>query len=172
MGIYGSWNVSLFHYRTHGVDVGRVLVGIQVPDAELSKRSEFLEDLGYVYHEESHNVVYKQFVLRVHPDAIRDSGSCKRMDRARVKFRTNICKSDTPSSPSHCTVATALHYSNPAPATPATPYPDGAPPSHPPATHTCAETAALPHNLAAAAAAAAFAATVGGKLSSKRESST
>ncbi len=27
----GSWNISLFHYRSHGADFGRVLVGIQLP---------------------------------------------------------------------------------------------------------------------------------------------
>jgi threonine dehydratase len=26
-----SWNISLFHYRNHGADYGRVLAGIQVP---------------------------------------------------------------------------------------------------------------------------------------------
>lgn len=41
-----SWNISLFHYRNHGADVGRVLVGIQVPDSELSDLNTFLEDLG------------------------------------------------------------------------------------------------------------------------------
>jgi len=25
-----SWNISLFHYRNHGADYGRVLVGMQV----------------------------------------------------------------------------------------------------------------------------------------------
>ena len=26
-----DWNISLFHYRNHGADYGRVLVGMQVP---------------------------------------------------------------------------------------------------------------------------------------------
>ena len=26
-----GWNISLFHYRNHGADYGRVLVGMQVP---------------------------------------------------------------------------------------------------------------------------------------------
>lgn len=29
-----DWNISLFHYRNHGADFGRVLVGIQVPAAD------------------------------------------------------------------------------------------------------------------------------------------
>jgi hypothetical protein len=28
-----GWNISLFHYRNHGADYGRVLVGMQVPPA-------------------------------------------------------------------------------------------------------------------------------------------
>ena len=30
----GRWNISLFHYRNHGADFGRVLAGFEVPDAE------------------------------------------------------------------------------------------------------------------------------------------
>jgi len=33
-GMAHDWNISLFHYRNHGSDYGRVLVGIQVPPAE------------------------------------------------------------------------------------------------------------------------------------------
>jgi paraquat-inducible protein B len=29
-----NWNISLFHYRNHGADYGRILVGIQVPPKE------------------------------------------------------------------------------------------------------------------------------------------
>lgn len=56
------WNVSLFHYRNHGADIGRVLVGMQVPDNEMDEFEEFLQNLGYTYHEESGNDVYKQFL--------------------------------------------------------------------------------------------------------------
>jgi threonine dehydratase len=56
-----SWNVSLFHYRNHGDDFGRVLVGIQV--GKSCKRLEnFLENLGYSYTEETTNPVYLQFL--------------------------------------------------------------------------------------------------------------
>ena len=30
----GRWNISLFHYRNHGADFGRVLVAFEVPDDE------------------------------------------------------------------------------------------------------------------------------------------
>jgi threonine dehydratase len=46
-----DWNVSLFHYRNHGDDFGRVLVGLQVPkaDDEQKKVQAFLDRLGYTY---------------------------------------------------------------------------------------------------------------------------
>lgn len=60
---HGSWNVSAFHYRNHGADFGRVLVGIQVPSSEYDKFDAFLQSLDYTYHEETHNEVYKEFML-------------------------------------------------------------------------------------------------------------
>lgn len=57
-----DWNISLFHYRNHGDDFGRVLVGIQVPDEHDKQLSNFLETLGYNYEEETHNAVYKKFL--------------------------------------------------------------------------------------------------------------
>ena len=59
-----EWNVSLFHYRNHGHDIGRVLVGIQVPASERgAPLQQFLDDLGYVYFDETDNVVYQDFLL-------------------------------------------------------------------------------------------------------------
>lgn len=57
-----DWNISLFHYRNHGADFGRVLVGIQVPPNELSEFSEFLSKLGYPYWDETENPAYKLFL--------------------------------------------------------------------------------------------------------------
>jgi threonine dehydratase len=42
-----GWNISLFHYRNHGADYGRVLVGMQVPPKEMGAFKEFLKNLGY-----------------------------------------------------------------------------------------------------------------------------
>jgi len=56
-----SWNVSLFHYRNHGDDFGRVLVGIQVGKS-CKRLEDFLENLGYSYTEETTNPVYLQFL--------------------------------------------------------------------------------------------------------------
>jgi len=57
-----DWNVSLFHYRNHGDDFGRVLVGIQVPDTCDRRFKSFLETLGYTYVEETSNPVYRTFL--------------------------------------------------------------------------------------------------------------
>ena len=56
------WNISLFHYRNHGSDYGRVLAGVQVPDDELNRFRRHLDDLGYPYTEESENPVYRMFL--------------------------------------------------------------------------------------------------------------
>jgi len=57
-----SWNISLFHYRNHGADVGRVLVGLQVPERERGALRRFLRDLGYDYSDESRNPAYRFFL--------------------------------------------------------------------------------------------------------------
>ncbi len=58
----GIWNISLFHYRNHGSDFGRVLTGIQVPKDEREKFSLFLQDLGYEHWEETNNPAYQSFL--------------------------------------------------------------------------------------------------------------
>ena len=57
-----DWNISLFHYRNHGADYGRVLVGIQVPRAEQRQFTVFLRKLGYPYAEETRNPAYRLFL--------------------------------------------------------------------------------------------------------------
>ncbi len=57
-----GWNISLFHYRNHGTDYGRVLVGIQVPAQDKSAFQEFLDRLGYRYWDESKNPAYRLFL--------------------------------------------------------------------------------------------------------------
>ncbi|HYC34849.1 MAG TPA: threonine ammonia-lyase, biosynthetic [Usitatibacter sp.] len=57
-----GWNISLFHYRNMGADVGRVLVGLQVPSRERSAFRRFLRDLGYDYVDESRNPAYRLFL--------------------------------------------------------------------------------------------------------------
>jgi threonine dehydratase len=57
-----NWNISLFHYRNHGADFGRVLVGMQVPPAEKAAFEQFLRQLGYPYWDESDNPAYQLFL--------------------------------------------------------------------------------------------------------------
>jgi threonine dehydratase len=57
-----GWNISLFHYRNHGTDYGRVLVGIQVPSQDKPAFQIFLDKLGYAYWDESKNPAYKLFL--------------------------------------------------------------------------------------------------------------
>ena len=60
--IGARWNISLFHYRNHGSDYGRVLAGIQVPPAERTDFLEHLRDLHYAYVEETANPAFKMFL--------------------------------------------------------------------------------------------------------------
>lgn len=57
-----GWNISLFHYRNHGTDYGRILVGIQVPTSDKIAFQKFLDQLGYPYWDESNNPAYKLFL--------------------------------------------------------------------------------------------------------------
>jgi len=58
-----DWNISLFHYRNHGADYGRVLVGIQVPGNEMGVFRRFLRELGYPCAEETRNPAYRLFLV-------------------------------------------------------------------------------------------------------------
>lgn len=59
-----QWNISLFHYRNHGADAGRVLAGIQVPPSERAAFSAFLHRLGYRFYDESDNPASRLFLSR------------------------------------------------------------------------------------------------------------
>ncbi len=60
----GRWNISLFHYRNHGADFGRVLAGFEVPPADMPAFEAFLEHLGYRYQREHENGAYNMFLGR------------------------------------------------------------------------------------------------------------
>jgi len=56
-----NWNISLFHYRSHGTDFGRVLAAFELSDNE----PEFEQDLtklGYICHDESDNPSFQFFL--------------------------------------------------------------------------------------------------------------
>jgi threonine dehydratase len=57
-----AWNISLFHYRNHGSDYGRVLAGIQVPRAERAEFMRHLAELQYPYTDETGNPAYQMFL--------------------------------------------------------------------------------------------------------------
>ena len=57
-----NWNISLFHYRNHGADYGRIVVGMQVPPDERGQWQSFLDGLGYQYWDESQNPAYQLFL--------------------------------------------------------------------------------------------------------------
>jgi threonine dehydratase len=57
-----GWNISLFHYRNHGADYGRVLVGMQVPPQDKRQFQAFLDKVGYPYCDETRNPAYRLFL--------------------------------------------------------------------------------------------------------------
>jgi threonine dehydratase len=58
----GRWNISLFHYRNHGADFGRVLAGFEVPPREEPAFHELLVSLGYRFAAEESNPAYELFL--------------------------------------------------------------------------------------------------------------
>ena len=55
-----NWNITLFHYRNHGADFGRVLIGLQASGVtELEKN---FDELGYFYQNETDNKAYQYFL--------------------------------------------------------------------------------------------------------------
>ncbi len=57
-----GWNITLFHYRNQGADYGRILVGLQVPQADNQRFEAFLSELGYPHVEETGNPAYQLFL--------------------------------------------------------------------------------------------------------------
>ncbi|WVH09028.1 MAG: Threonine dehydratase biosynthetic [Fluviibacter phosphoraccumulans EoVTN8] len=57
-----GWNISLFHYRNHGADFGRVLVGFQVPPDDMPAFDAFLAGLGCPFRDERENPAYRLFL--------------------------------------------------------------------------------------------------------------
>jgi len=60
--IGNRWNITLFHYRNHGSDYGRVLAGVQVADQEMPEFTRHLNELGYPFWSENDNPVYGMFL--------------------------------------------------------------------------------------------------------------
>ncbi len=60
--IKDNWNISLFHYRRHGGEFGRVLVGFEIPPQDRKEFAESLDKLGYDYTDETHNIACRLFL--------------------------------------------------------------------------------------------------------------
>jgi len=56
------WSITMFHYRNHGADYGRVLVGVQVPQEESAELEGHLHALGYPHVDETDNPAYREFL--------------------------------------------------------------------------------------------------------------
>jgi threonine dehydratase len=57
-----QWNITLFHYRNHGSDYGRILAGVQIPANERVDFDLHVRELKYVYAEETENPAYRMFL--------------------------------------------------------------------------------------------------------------
>jgi threonine dehydratase len=57
-----EWSITLFHYRNHGADYGRVLAGLHVPPEDRPRFVERLRALGYPFEDETTNPAYRMFL--------------------------------------------------------------------------------------------------------------
>ena len=61
-GLNDAWNITLFHYRNHGADYGRVLVGIEVPPETRDDLFVHIDAIGFPFWDETENPAYRQFL--------------------------------------------------------------------------------------------------------------
>ena len=57
-----NWTISIFHYRNHGADVGKIVIGVLINRTEIKEWNHFVELLGYEYWDETNNQTYKLFL--------------------------------------------------------------------------------------------------------------
>ena len=57
-----NWTISIFHYRNHGADVGKIVIGVLIDSSEIKEWNKFVELLGYEYWDETDNQTYKLFL--------------------------------------------------------------------------------------------------------------
>ena len=60
--LHPGWSISIFHYRNQGSDVGRIVVGVQVPAEELEQWQQVLAGLPFQSWEETNNPAYQLFL--------------------------------------------------------------------------------------------------------------
>ena len=57
-----EWSISIFHYRNHGADIGRIVIGVLVEKNQLKEWHDFVLKIGYKYWDETNNPAYKLFL--------------------------------------------------------------------------------------------------------------
>ena len=57
-----NWTISIFHYRNHGADVGKIVIGVLIDSTEIKDWDKFIKLLGYKYWDETNNQTYKLFL--------------------------------------------------------------------------------------------------------------
>ena len=57
-----EWTISIFHYRNHGANTGRIVIGVLVNDSDIPAWNEFVEKIGYKSWKETDNPAYKLFL--------------------------------------------------------------------------------------------------------------
>jgi threonine dehydratase len=62
VGLGGSWDITMFHYRNHGAAWGRVLVGFEAEAKDRRRLGQYLKRIGYRYWEETDNPAYRMFL--------------------------------------------------------------------------------------------------------------
>ncbi len=62
MKVGTRWNISLFHYRNHGSNFGRILMGFQVEKGDVRGFNAFLKSLKIPYWNETENEAYQLFL--------------------------------------------------------------------------------------------------------------
>lgn len=72
--LHPNWNISIFHYRNHGADVGRIVIGVQVPPGERQEWEDFLASLPYRHWQETENPAYQLFLGESAPSSLEHSG--------------------------------------------------------------------------------------------------
>jgi threonine dehydratase len=72
--LHPNWNISIFHYRNHGADVGRIVVGVQVPPEEMEEWHAFLGSLPYRHWQETDNPAYRLFLGESTPTTLETIG--------------------------------------------------------------------------------------------------
>jgi len=57
-----DWFITMLHYRNHGGQVGKVLAGVRVPENDRQAFTEMVEGLGYIFFDETDNLIYRDFM--------------------------------------------------------------------------------------------------------------